>query len=217
VLGVAIVFSFGENQKKESAVSTKILRINTAGYPMEWIGWQEAVVLHARDLVSWTYGESVKDVFGGYSKSGQRSVISLTSVLASRGKVVNVDVKPSLSNATLFRRDQHTCLYCGMQFSPQDLSRDHVEPVSRGGRDDWTNVVTACKRCNTRKGSRLLSECDMELLALPYRPNHAEYLALTHSGRILGDQMAILRRQFSSGSRLFNQFSEDGERLSLAS
>ncbi len=57
----------------------------------------------------------------------------------------------------------------------------------------------------------------MELLALPYRPNHAEYLALTHSGRILGDQMAILRRQFSSGSRLFDQFSEDGERLSLAS
>ena len=36
---------------------------------MEWIGWQEAVVLHARDLVSWSYGESVKDVFGGYSKN----------------------------------------------------------------------------------------------------------------------------------------------------
>jgi hypothetical protein len=46
----------------------------------------------------------------------------------------------------------------------------------------------------------------MELLALPYRPNHAEYLALTHSGRILGDQMSFLRRQFSSNSRLL----EDG-------
>ena len=34
----------------------------------------------------------------------------------------------------------------------------------------------------------------MELLALPYRPNRAEYLALTHSGRILGDQMAFLSR-----------------------
>jgi len=46
----------------------------------------------------------------------------------------------------------------------------------------------------------------MELLALPYRQNHAEYLALSHSGRILGDQMAFLRRQFSANSRvLFDQ------------
>jgi hypothetical protein len=42
----------------------------------------------------------------------------------------------------------------------------------------------------------------MELIALPYRPNHAEYLALTHSGRILDDQITLLRRQFSSNSRL---------------
>tara|TARA_A100000164_G_C21631287_1_gene641355 strand:- start:419 stop:598 length:180 start_codon:yes stop_codon:yes gene_type:complete len=48
----------------------------------------------------------------------------------------------------------------------------------------------------------LLEECRMELLALPYQPNHAEYLALSHSGRILGDQMAFLRKQFSSNSRL---------------
>ena len=183
---------------------------------MEWIGWQEAVVLHARDLVSWSYGESVKDVFGGYSKTGKRSVISLNSVLASRGKVVNADMKTSLSNATLFRRDQHTCLYCGLQFPATDLSRDHVHPVSRGGQDDWTNVVTACKRCNTRKGNRLLSECSMELLALPYRPNRAEYLALTHSGRILGDQMAFLSRQFSSGSRLLSQLELDPGSFSLA-
>jgi hypothetical protein len=45
----------------------------------------------------------------------------------------------------------------------------------------------------------------MELLALPFMPNHAEYLALTHSGRILGDQMAFLKRQFSSKSRLFDE------------
>ena len=121
-------------QGEVKPLSTKILRINTAGIPMEWIGWQEAVVLHARDLVSWSYGESVKDVFGGYSKTGKRSVISLNSVLASRGKVVNADMKTSLSNATLFRRDQHTCLYCGLQFPATDLSRDHVHPVSRVGR-----------------------------------------------------------------------------------
>jgi hypothetical protein len=63
------------------------------------------------------------------------------------------------------------------------------------------NVVTACKRCNARKGNRLLSESSLSLLALPYRPNHAEYLALTHSGRILGDQMTFLENQFSINGR----------------
>ena len=35
-------------------MSLRILRINTAGMPVDWVNWQEAVCLHARDLVSWT-------------------------------------------------------------------------------------------------------------------------------------------------------------------
>jgi len=62
--------------------------------------------------------------------------------------------------------------------------------------------VAACRRCNHFKGSRLLSECALELLALPYIPNFAEYLALSNSGRILGDQMSFLRKSFSRHSRL---------------
>jgi hypothetical protein len=46
-----------------------------------------------------------------------------------------------------------------------------------------------------------LAETSLALLALPYRPNHAEYLALSHSGRILGDQMTFLKGQFSANGR----------------
>ena len=60
----------------------------------------------------------------------------------------------------------------------------------------WDNVVAACKRCNHFKGSRLVENCGMELLALPYTPNYPEYLVLTNSGRILGDQMNFLRKSF---------------------
>jgi hypothetical protein len=74
--------------------------------------------------------------------------------------------------------------------------------LSKGGHDCWTNVATACKRCNARKGNVDLATCGMQLLALPYMPNHAEYLALSHSGRIFGDQMVFLKRQFPSKSRL---------------
>lgn len=184
-------------------MSLRILRINTAGFPIEWLSWQEAVCLHARELVSWSYGEEVMEVHGGHSRlTGERTVMTLNSIMACKGKVFTKNRRePPLTNRALFRRDQNVCLYCGNHFKEFQLSRDHVEPLSRGGTDTWTNVVTACRRCNARKGNLLIEESRMELLALPYRPNHAEYLALTHSGRILGDQMAFLRKRFSANSR----------------
>ena len=188
-------------------MSLRILRINTAGLPIDWLSWQEAVCLHARELVSWTYGEEVMEVHGGHSRvTGQQTVLTLNSIIACKGKVYDkIRSEPPLTNRALFRRDQKICLYCGKDFKECDLSRDHVVPISRGGRDKWTNVVTACKPCNAHKGNLALDECRMELLALPYRPNHAEYLALSHSGRILGDQMAFLRKQFSKNSRLLDK------------
>jgi len=185
-------------------MSVRILRINTAGTPVEWLSWQDAVCLHARELVSWTYGEEVMAVRGGYSRlTGEQTVVKLNSIIACKGKVFNNSRRqPPLTNRALFKRDHFTCLYCGNPFEYEHLSRDHVKPISRGGRDIWTNVVTSCKRCNARKSNAILADITMELLALPFKPNHAEYLALSHSGRILGDQMAFLQRQFSSNSRL---------------
>lgn len=191
-------------------MSVRILRINTAGIPIEWLSWQEAVCLHARELVTWTYGEEVMEVHGGFSRiNGEQTVVTLNSIIACKGKIfAQARKEPPLTNRALFRRDQNVCLYCGKRFQDIKLSRDHVVPISRGGKDKWTNVVTACKRCNARKGSCLLEESNLELLALPFRPNHAEYLALSHSGRILGDQMAFLKRQFSSNSRLLMEYEE---------
>ena len=47
-------------------------------------------------------------------------------------------------------------------------------PLSRGGDNRWKNVVTACSRCNLRKGNRLPSECGMRLLSAPVEPNEVE-------------------------------------------
>jgi 5-methylcytosine-specific restriction endonuclease McrA len=49
----------------------------------------------------------------------------------------------------------HRCAYCQRQTK---LTRDHVVPLSRGGRHVAANIVPACKRCNVSKSSRLLSE-----------------------------------------------------------
>jgi hypothetical protein len=49
-------------------------------------------------------------------------------------------------------------------------------PISRGGDNRWTNVVTACSRCNLRKGSRLPSECGLRLHTDPGEPNEVELI-----------------------------------------
>jgi len=180
-------------------MSAKILRLNISGQPVEWLDWREAVCLHARGVVVWTLGGIVKKVRGGRSRlNGLRSSIELPAIIACDGqKVARIRSNPPLTNSALFYRDNCQCMYCGHYFSVAELSRDHVVPSSRGGKDKWQNVVAACKRCNQHKGNALLSEISMELIALPYRPNPYEYMALTNSRRIRVDQMEYLRPQFS--------------------
>ena len=184
----------------------RILRLNLAGQPTEWVSWQDAVCLYARELVVWTIGEPVLRIRGGMSRDdGEPSHCDIHSIIACNGRVVSKDgIVPPLTNRALFGRDRNTCLYCANPFPEAELTRDHVIPVSLGGRDTWDNVVAACRRCNHFKGSRLVHECGMELAALPYVPNYAEYLALINSGRILGDQMDFLRKNFSRESRLLH-------------
>lgn len=184
-------------------MEARILRLNIAGQPVEWLHWKEAVCLHAREMVAWSLGGVAREVRGGYCRhTGLQSSIQLPAIIACGGRrTPQLRSKPLLTNDALFARDDYHCLYCGKAFPFPGLSRDHVVPKSRGGKDRWENVVTACRRCNQHKGDRLLGEISMELIALPYRPNCAEYLALTNSKRIRGDQMEFLRPQFSRNSR----------------
>jgi 5-methylcytosine-specific restriction endonuclease McrA len=81
-----------------------------------------------------------------------------------------------VTNTFLFARDDYTCQYCGRRKNElrgrQFLTRDHIVPVSRGGENQWDNVVTSCSTCNHRKGDRLPSEVGLRLLSEPAEPNY---------------------------------------------
>ncbi len=172
-----------------------ILSLDVGGRPVSWLPWQHAVCLYVRDQVAWTAGDSVFSVRGGYNeRTRRRSELELNSIIAIRGARSRFtrNMTPLLSNRELFRRDRHTCLYCGQRFLTSELTRDHVIPLAFGGRDSWKNVVTACKPCNQRKGCQTPEAARMPLLALPYAPSRVEYLILANR-RILADQMAFLQ------------------------
>lgn len=80
-----------------------------------------------------------------------------------------------VTNTFLFARDGYRCQYChrpqGELRHRECLTRDHLIPLSRGGDNEWSNVVTACSTCNTRKGNSLPHECHMEPMTAPHEPH----------------------------------------------
>ncbi len=70
----------------------------------------------------------------------------------------------------IFFRDRNRCQYCGKVFVQRDLNLDHVVPLSRGGHSEWTNVVTACVPCNSKKGNRLPAQVGIRLIRRPKKP-----------------------------------------------
>jgi len=117
-----------------------------------------------------------------------------------------------VTNTFLFARDGYRCQYCGRASyelrTRESLTRDHVVPISRGGRNVWTNVVTACSGCNTRKANHLVEECGMHLLHKPVEPHfvhlswavrrltptQAHYIKLFYGGDVVRQLEAMERR-----------------------
>ncbi|MBI2384371.1 MAG: HNH endonuclease, partial [Gammaproteobacteria bacterium] len=141
-----------------------VLKLDAAGLPVSWISWQSAVVLYARERVIWEAGAESFVVHGGIcARTGRQSKIEIKSIVAVADRSHRYEKGvPLLTNRTLFQRDRNLCLYCGRQFPVSQLTRDHVLPVSRGGRSAWENCVTACKGCNQSKDDRTPEEAGMK-------------------------------------------------------
>lgn len=182
----------------------RLLGLDAHGHVLDWLHWHEATCLYARGAVAWTLGEPCLRVRGGLSRrTGERSIVELHPIVATRGRAHAraLNPTPTLSNPALFARDAHLCLYCGLQFPRSQLTRDHVVPLSRGGRDAWENVVSACFPCNSRKRDRTPQQASMPLLAVPYRPSWIEHLILSNR-HILADQMEFLTSQLPRSRRV---------------
>lgn len=172
----------------------RVLALDVSGRPMGWLNWQETATLYCRDRVAWEAGDTRIEVRGGRNRiTGETSVLVLSSIAAVRGARPRADRyrTPPLCNRTLFERDRGTCMYCGRSYPLRQLTRDHIVPRSRGGKDEWTNVTTACLRCNGAKGSRTPEEAGMTLLSVPYAPDFLAWLVLSNR-HILADQMDFL-------------------------
>ena len=186
------------------ATAMDVLQLDVSGRPQAWIAPRDAAILYAGDAVAWTLGDTFHVLRGGTQRlTGLQSRIHVHPIIAVRGAIPTRAWRqaPALANPKLFARDRCICAYCGHRFLFDELTREHIVPVSRGGSDSWMNCITACRGCNGRKGNRLPEEARMGLLYLPYVPSLHEDMIL-RGRRILADQMDFLLASVPKYSRL---------------
>jgi 5-methylcytosine-specific restriction endonuclease McrA len=145
---------------------SRTLVLNATYEPIGIVSGRRAVILALADKVD-VLAESEARL------ASARLEVVVPSVVRLR-YYVKVPYKRTapLSRRAVFARDSGQCQYCGKQAE----SIDHVIPRSRGGEHTWENVVACCRRCNTYKSDRLLTDCSLRLRSTPATPTQFVWL-----------------------------------------
>lgn len=144
----------------------QVLLLNASEEILNVIDWKKAIslLLSGKAIKPVTYEDNYK-INTTTGKFHLPKAIMLTTYV----RIPYHHTLPSRKN--IFIRDKWVCQYCGFRSKkPSRLTIDHVTPRSRGGDSSWTNLVTACEKCNTRKSNKKPNECNMPLSTKPRKP-----------------------------------------------
>lgn len=132
------------------------------------VSWQAAITL--------LYTEKAERVID-YDECVRSPSITmkLPSVIRLKKPLKGMKRGIKFSRMSVYLRDSFVCQYCGNQFHFKDLSYDHVTPRVLGGKTNFENIVTACKNCNIKKGSKTCKEAGMYPLKKPETPKFLPY------------------------------------------
>lgn len=139
------------------------LLLNATYEPLRILSLKRALSLIERGKVE-PVGEAVQQI-----RTAQ-TIVCIPRVLRLVYYVNVPRKRPRWSAKETFERDNYTCAYCGKTGTKKTLTIDHIIPKSQGGGKDWSNLITACKRCNHHKANRTPEEANMPLLFQPEIP-----------------------------------------------
>ncbi len=94
-----------------------------------------------------------------------------------RGVAPSEHVSPTKRECVIIRDNFH-CQYCGKEIkNADDYEMDHIIPVSRGGKENYLNIVAACRQCNQKKLDKTPQEAGMKVpSASPFHGAQATYI-----------------------------------------
>lgn len=151
----------GNNLSKHRA-----LVLDCAYRPINVISWPKAV------MMDWTQKAEVVEYYPppatALSGQGMHMLPAVIRVPTRYVDLNGVAAEVACTRRNILVRDKFTCQYCGC--NSKTLTLDHILPVSKGGRNSWTNLVAACMPCNQRKGDKLLAQLGWKLRSTPKKP-----------------------------------------------
>lgn len=142
----------GRQEAERSSLRLRTLVLNADGRPLST--WPLSLV-SAQDAVSavWRDRATVVETWEGAFFRSPSLTIAVPKVMMLR-EYAPVTGDPKFCRRSILLRDRYRCQYCGNSFEGHELTFDHVIPRARGGRTVWTNIVSACLRCNALKGDK---------------------------------------------------------------
>ena len=114
--------------------------------PLSTLTWQESIKLVWLDRIN------VLEWHEDWQVHSPNHTMTVPSVMMVR-EYVKRRSNTSFNRSNVYLRDNYICQYCKQMFSHKDLTLDHVIPRSKGGKTKWTNIVSACRKCNNDKAS----------------------------------------------------------------
>lgn len=171
---------------------TPVLQLNLDYTPMKVTSWERAIEMLLDGTVLLV--DAVPDRF----IRSERLAMPWPSVVALR-KYRNVRNRVRFSGRAVLARDHYRCAYCLCAPTLSDgrpdrnaLTMDHVVPRAQAREGKvylqwakkwvnvtcWENAITACRRCNQRKGNRTPEGAGMHLHVYPRVPSQADVLRM---------------------------------------
>ncbi len=141
-----------------------VLLLNATFEPLNIINWKRAIKLLFLEKVE-VVKESDYEVHSVSRSMRVPSIVRLVRFIGFSKKEVK------FSRENIYARDRFQCQYCGNRYTPQGLTYDHIIPRSRGGKTEWSNIVTCCIACNRLKGGKTPEEAGLHLRKKPSKPS----------------------------------------------
>lgn len=145
----------------------KTLLLTYSYEPITFLGFRRTIKLYLNlkvDVIS-LWDEKIRSA---------ENYIDFPSIIRLK-QYHRIPFNSKFSRVGVFKRDMYVCQYCSRMVTTSSATLDHVIPTSVGGANSWTNCVTSCHGCNSKKGNRTPEQADMQLLNTPFTPKRTIY------------------------------------------
>lgn len=149
-----------EKQEERVLLTGRVLLLNFSYEPLGTVGVARSVCLFFRGAVFVEENDGDNVLHSPSTTFPVPSVIRLRHYVHVRRN----NRETTMKRARIYIRDRYRCQYCAEHKHAKDLTLDHIFPRAQGGESTPQNLVTACVKCNQRKGNRTPEQARMPLL-----------------------------------------------------